>query len=112
MRASSLPGVDSGLKKTKLLAKNLTTDEIESAQANHEYKRNEHFRDHFERIAVCGLWLVAMLVLAAGATWFWHIMTPEGWHWLQADNVSRLQNILTGGVVATVASGHFKKRLR
>jgi hypothetical protein len=34
------------------------------------------------------------------------VVTPESWHWLSPDGIYRLQNILTGGVVAAVAAGH------
>ncbi len=106
-----LPGSDTGLKEANLLGKNLTEEEIASAAANSEHNRTEKFRDHFEHIAICGLWLVAALVLAAALAWFWHLITPESWHWLTADAVGKLQNLLTGGIFATLAAGHLKKRM-
>jgi len=106
-----LASQDTGLKEAKLLGKNLSSDEIASVQANNEMRRNETFRDHFENVAVCGLWTVAGVVLIVGSVWFWHVIMPEKWHWLSLDGISRLQNILTGGVLASLAGGHMKRRL-
>jgi len=103
--------MDTGLKEAKLLSKNLSSDDIAIAAANSEHNRTENFRDHFERIAICGLWLLAGLILVAGLAWFWHLLTPERWHWLSMDAVARLQNLLTGGIFATLAGGYLKKRM-
>ncbi|BCG70144.1 hypothetical protein MesoLj113a_13020 [Mesorhizobium sp. 113-1-2] len=93
------------------MAERESAEEIASRQANLEHRRNENFRDHFERAAICGLWLFSICILLAGATWFYHVVTPDAWHWLSPDGTTRLQNILTGGVVAAVAGGHLKRRM-
>lgn len=102
---------DTALKEAKLLGSDFDEKEIKSRQAAAEYKRNENFKNHFERITICGLWLVAAVALVLGTAWFWHVLSPESWHWLSVDQVSKIQNFMTGGIVAAVASGHVKKRL-
>lgn len=108
---SQLPGSDSGIKEAKLLSRNLTSDEIANHAENLEHSRNQKFRDNFEKIALCGLWLFAAVIYGAGLSWFYHVVLPESVHWLNADSVARLQNILTGGIVAAVAGGHLKRRI-
>jgi hypothetical protein len=76
-----------------------------------EHGRNESFRNHFERIAVCGLYGIALVFLVLGLIWFWHLIAPSGGRWLSPDDISRLQNFVTGGIIATIAGGHIKKRL-
>jgi hypothetical protein len=36
---------------------------------------------------------------------------PLTWYWLGPDAIGKLQNLITGGIVATLAGGHFKKRM-
>lgn len=79
--------------------------------AQNEHTRSEKFRDHFERIVLCALYGIAFIFLVLGGVWFWHLVAPEHLLWLSPDDVSRLQNFVTGGVIATIAGGHIKKRL-
>lgn len=108
---SIFPGRDSGFKESRLLGENLTASEIASAQANNNHKRSEWFRDHFERVAVCSLWVVSGAILIVGVSWFWHMVMPVSCHWLDQNHIEKLQNILTGGVLAAMAGGHMKRRL-
>jgi hypothetical protein len=102
---------DTGLKEAKLLGSDLDEDQIRKKAANAEHNRSENFKNHFERIALAGLWAFAVIGLLLGFAWFWHLFMPFKWHWLSSDQVTQVQNFLTGGVVAAVATGHFKKRL-
>ena len=102
---------DGGTQEAKLLSLGLSEHEIARRAAASEHRRNENFRDHFERIAIIALWLTAVLLFVVGFTWLYHLLMPERWHWLSADQVLKLQNIVTGGVLAGVAGNHIKKRL-
>lgn len=102
---------DSGLLEAALLGQGLSSAEIKARAEANEANRNEQFRNHFEKIAICSLWgfyiLFAMLVL----TWFWHILSPERAHWLTSEQITKVQALATGGILATIAAGHLKKRL-
>jgi len=98
-------------KESALLSRNLSPEDIQSEVARNEHHRSERFRNHFEHVAVFSLWVLAVVLLSVGLTWFWHIISPERWHWLEPDQVSRLQNVMTGGILASLAGNHMKKRL-
>lgn len=93
------------------LSSGLTASELKRESEKNEHDRSENFKNHFERIAVIALYGIAGIFTVFGLIWFWHLTTPPVWHWLAADEVSRLQNFVTGGIIATVAGGHIKKRL-
>lgn len=103
--------LDCGYREANLLGNNLTAEEISAISANNEHHRTENFRNHFELIAVCGLWAFAIIMFLVGLTWFYHLITPSDWHWLSDGSVTRIQNIMTGSVLAAVAGGHLKRRL-
>jgi len=44
-------------------------------------------------------------------TWFWHILSPQCVHWLTGEQITKVQALATGGILATIAAGHLKKRL-
>lgn len=99
---------DSGAKEAALFE---AGKRLEDWSKENEHYRNEIFRDHFEMVAICALWSVSFLFASVGAIWFWHLLLPEKWHWLSPEGVSKIQNIVTGGILTSLATGHFKKRL-
>ena len=54
---------------------------------------------------------LAFIAFAAGSIWLWHILAPADQHWLSAEQIGKLQALVTGGVLTTVAAGHIKKRI-
>lgn len=109
--SSPIGSNDSGTKEAKLFALGLSEDQFRKKSAENEHVRNERFKDHFETIAILTLWVIAALFLIVGVTWFWHLIMPDNWHWLKADQIAKLQNIVTGGILTSIAAGHVKKRL-
>jgi hypothetical protein len=93
------------------LASGKTAEELARATAEREHARGQRFRDHFEWLAIGGMWAFAFVLLTIGGTWLWHLLTPDSWHWLDPEALSRVQNIFTGGVLAGVVADHFRKRL-
>ena len=102
---------DDATKEAKQLSKGLSAEEIAKKTAEAEHDRNENFRNHFEKIAVAALWLFAVSFFLLVLTWLAHIVLPLKCHWLQPDQISKVQNLVTGGVVASVAIGHLRRRL-
>ena len=105
------PSGNGSAKEAEDFNQGLSVAELERKARQNEHKRSESFKNHFENVAICTLWIVAALALAVGVTWFWHLLMPDRLHWLSSDGVQKLQNIVTGGIVASLAAGHIKKRL-
>jgi hypothetical protein len=76
--------------------------------AKREQHRSEKFKDHFERIAIAFLWVSAALLVLMGGAWFWHLPSPTKWHYLEVDQVAKLQNLVTGGVFLGAVSSHIE----
>lgn len=100
---------DSGQQEALLLTRNLSEDQLKKEAANREHDRSEWFKDHFEILAMIGLYASFVVFLFVGGVWFWHLLTP--WPFLNPDQVAAVQNIATGGIIATIATGHIKRRL-
>ena len=102
---------DAAAQEALFLARGLSIDEIEKEAAALEHERNQAFRDNFELMAIGGLWVAFLALIGLSGVWVLHITTPRGWHWLSPDQVSTIQNIVTGGIVAAALGDHFKRRL-
>lgn len=102
---------DEGTKEAALFAKGMSRDEIKRNAATAEARRNERFRDNFECIAIIALWLTSFVLAILGIAWLWHVLLPESCHWLRPDQIAKLQNMVTGGVITGIATGHIKRRL-
>lgn len=100
---------EGGTKEARQIALGLPEDELRRLAATGEHHRNEKFRNHFERIALCSLWAAWVVIIVLAGTWLWHVVTPL--HWLPPESVDRIQTLVTGGVIAGIAGGHIKRRL-
>jgi hypothetical protein len=105
------PDIDSGTREAQQLGRGLSAEAIKAESEENEHRRAEKFKDHFELISIVSLYGVFVLVLIVGFTWLFHLLTPDKWHYLTADQVSKLQNIVTGGILTGIATGHIKKRM-
>lgn len=98
-------------KEVFFLNQGLSDTELREKAAINEHDRNETFRDEFEFVAIWGLRLFCGLVAALIVVWFWHIVMPAHSHWLTQEQFTKIQSLATGGIIASIAAGHVKKRL-
>lgn len=103
--------VDTGTKEAALLTRGKTEKELKKEAALKEHDRSQKFKDHFERIAIGLLWIAAASLLVIFMSWLWHMVTPSCLHYLDSEQLAKLQYLFTGGIVVGVVSGHLKKRL-
>jgi hypothetical protein len=98
--------------EAKQLASGRNVGDLKKEAEANEHKRDQKFRDHFERLAIVGLWLGAIFAGLVGVTWLFHVLTPVSCHWLTSEELSKLQNIFTGGVLVSAAGDHWRKRMK
>lgn len=104
---------DAGLAaaESSLFATGKSIPELERAARARDHERSENFKDHFEAITVGGLYLMACGVFSFAVAWGWHVLSPENLHWLNGDQLIKIQNIFTGGVLAGMIADQFRRRL-
>ncbi|MFV2053613.1 hypothetical protein [Aliiroseovarius sp. YM-037] len=98
-------------QEAKQLSSGRSAKELEEDARKAEALRTEKFRNHFEILAVISLYIVWAAIVAVGLTWLYHLIAPACWPRLPEEQVGNIQAIVTGGVIAGIASGHMKKRL-
>jgi len=103
---------DSSSEETDLLGSGLSEDKIAALARQAEHHRNEKFKNHFEKIALVALWMAAILFASLFIVWAWHTLLPIKYHWLSTPQMDSIKAILFGGIVSSVAMGHFRRRLQ
>jgi hypothetical protein len=102
---------DQATKETLQLSSGKTLEDLQHDAAKNEHERTESFRDLFDALIKIAVVLGFAAIVLFGATWVWHLLMPSSWHWLTEQDVDHIQNIVTGGVIATLVGDHFKRRL-
>lgn len=97
--------------EAKQLASGLPANELKKRADENEANRTENFRDHFEGLAICTLYMVWIVLIVIGAAWVYHLLAPPTWPRLPDEQVKQLQSVVTGGILAGIAGGHLKKRM-
>lgn len=102
---------DSGIEEAKQYSEGLSLEEIQRKSEENEHHRSEKFRDNFEKVAIIFLWVLGSILVLVFVTWFYHILAPTRYHWLNTDQLDKLQSIATGGILASIATGHIRRRI-
>jgi hypothetical protein len=108
------PGeIDVGAQEARQLSRGLPVRDLKVEADEAEHRRTESFRDHFERVAICALWVLFSSMGVIGGVWIWNLIMPvhSPAHWLDSDQMEKLQDILTGGIIAGLVADHFKRRM-
>ena len=98
-------------RETELVGTDRPIDALRREALTREHDRTEDFRDHFGKLTTFALYTVSATLLAIGAVWTWHLLSPEGWRWLEAAKIDKIQNLVTGGVLAGLIAEQFRRRI-
>lgn len=109
--SSEVASVEQAWAEAEFLSRNVSPEELQRDADQREHHRNQRFRHHFELIAICALWVAALAVTSVGGIWLWHMAAPTNYRWLNGEDVSHLQSIMTAGLLVGVIGNHFKKRI-
>jgi hypothetical protein len=116
------PSGDEGAKLEAVqFASGKSQRELEEAAKRADHDRAQRFLERFETLSIWAMQALFAIFAVLGTVWTLHLVLPErspilpgGWllcRWLTADQVTVIQNILTGGLVAGIVTDHFKKRV-
>lgn len=92
----------------KLLESGLYANKIRN-----EAIRQEKFRDHFEKLSLCTLYLIWFILGMLIIVWIYDLLLPENLNWYRVseNSIDKIQIILTSSAVFGLAGQHLKKRV-
>lgn len=74
-------------------------------------QRTQKVKDELFWCLRTALRTITVLVLAAVIVWAWHLVMPDRWRWLSAEDRDLLQTILLSGALSAAATAAAKKVL-
>lgn len=98
-------------RESDFLTAGKSYEELEQVALRKEHDRTEIFRDRFNHVVVFILYMVVLILTLLASTWVYHIIAPRDAHWLDEVQIDKVQNLLTGGIVAGLGIDFIKKKL-
>lgn len=78
--------------------------------AKREHDRTQRFRDHFDKMVVCSMWVIVSGFWLLAAVWASNIILGP-FAWLDKDQIHGLQGVITGGLLLGLLTKHIERRV-
>ena len=85
--------------------------DLEQDGQEREHARHQKFRDNINKATLWIFWMIAISLLLGVATYAWHLMTPETWHYLTEKQLDKLQTLLGSAVLSSALTGYVNRRM-
>ena len=79
----------------------------ETEERDHDRKQQVRDLAHFAIKA--GIIVVSVLLVVGLFSWGWHLLMPNGWHWLEKDQLIKIQETMSGALIAVLVSDYARK---
>lgn len=76
-----------------------------------DLQRSEQFKDLLNALAMAMLAVVALGILLSFLFWFWHLLTPEEWNFLDDAQLRRIETVVFSGILVGVAQTYLRKHI-
>lgn len=87
-------GPDAAVEEARLL---------QEGDLEHQARRHRSSRmHHMHWIGIGCLWALPVVAVAVGGTSLWHFVTPPACHYLEAEQVSRVNTVFVTWIVSTL----------
>lgn len=111
-KALAQPDEGRAADELKYLSSGTASAELKAAADAQDHKRSQRLLDTLSTVlnlSVVGLFFFGALFVCA---WAFNIVLPEDMRWLSADSIDRIQNMLTGSVLASAVAGYLQRQLK
>jgi hypothetical protein len=115
---------DPALKEAVQFSTKKSAQQLADEARQRDHYRGEKFRDNFEILAICSMYLIFATMCIFGIVWILHMLLPDHCdsakcliygikfcRWLSSDQITILQDIVTGGLIGGILADHFKRRM-
>lgn len=69
-----------------------------------QLKRRLNFHKHVHWVKLGFLYCISAAYFVAAVIWMLHLLAPESWHFMPAENYTTLQNLLFGSIIGGLAN--------
>ena len=76
-----------------------------------EHHRHQKFRDHVNWAALVLFWAIVVCVVLGLLGFVFHLLAPDGWHWLSPSQLEKLQTLLGAALLSSALTQYANKRM-
>lgn len=102
---------DEGFENAKREQYRFTKEDLENETRILDHSRSEGIKNAVHSVAVVLIASAGIVLLLMMASWTYHVLTPESWHYLSPRQFEELKNMLFSASMALVVSEYAKKML-
>ena len=94
---------------SKMEAAGFDNASLEKDAKRRSHNRREGSKDHVYYAGLFLLWLIVVVVFLGITLWGYHLLTPASIHFLDNEQIDRLENLVASAAVATLVSEYLRK---
>lgn len=102
---------DRATLEVKQINSGLAERDLKKEADERDHERGQRFKEHFEKLSIFAMYVLFAMLFVFGVIWAWHMVAPPYLRWLTPDEITVVQDVLTGGLVAGLIADHFKRRV-
>lgn len=87
----------------------------EKVWGDEEKLKGQRFENRFRMIKHSGwftvflMWFFLAIFTSSVVSWIWHFLMPLSLHWLDDDQLSKIQSVIFSGAIAALVSTYMQK---
>lgn len=62
-------------------------------------------------VTVLLIWFFVLVFVLSLSSWLAHYILPDCWHWLNAEQLSKIQSVIFSGAIGAVVSSYVQKHI-
>ena len=101
----AIPKDDKAFKEASLFG----SEELARIEENNNFERKQRFLNCLVDAFIKIFWVFVAGVVILAAVWFYHMVTPLGWHFLMPDQQEKVQTMLFSGVMSAAATASARR---
>lgn len=90
----------------------ISTGTLEADAKKQEHGRHQKFRDHINKATLIVFWTVVACLVVSIIVFTFHMISPEGWHFLSDEQIGTLKTLLGGAILSSAMSGYVTNRMK
>ena len=89
-----------------------SSEELAEIGENNSWVRKQRFLNCLTDALIRVFWVFLTGVVILAGVWFYHMVTPLLWHFLNPDQQDKVQTMLFSGIISAAATGSTKRFIR
>lgn len=86
-------------------------DDLDQKAKKGKHTRHQHFQNSLNCIVILSLWAIFLAVLLCGATYLWHMLTPESKHFLETSQLEQIRTFVVTAILSSSLTNYANRHI-